>query len=62
MQLKTKKGFYTVGDQNFPSLCFSNELVVQAFHDAGFYNVSLSHVPDSLPDIRSCRFLKGTRV
>ena len=59
--VENKRGFYTVGDRNFPSFCVSDELVVKAFHDAGFHNVSLTHAPHSLPD-KSCRFIKGTHA
>ena len=59
--VENKRGFYTVGDRNFPSLCVSDELVVKAFHDAGFHNVSVTHAPHSLPD-KSYRFIKGIRA
>ena len=57
--VENRIGFYTVGDRNFPSLCVSDEFVIQAFHNAGFHDVSLCHSPNSTPDA-SYRFIKGT--
>ena len=55
------KGYYTVGDRNFPTLQVSEELALKAFAAAGFGNVVVSH-PPQVDATKSFRFIRGTRL
>ena len=58
--VENRRGFYTVGERNFPSLYIRKEIIVKTFQNTGFFNISLSCSPDSLPD-KAYVLLRGTR-
>ena len=58
--VQNKIGYYTIGERNFPSVYVTDELVLTAFRDAGFHDLSLKqcHVGD--PNY-IFRYVTGTR-